>query len=720
MQPVEANVLRLTSLLPDVQSETLQQIGRLAYRLVPQTLFVDTVQILIIRDSKKMKKFLLILLSISGYSFALDDNPIAPPSAEVVDRFGVNLQTGQLSRRLNTVSIGGELGLSHSVELYTDFLSAGAYGYIDSFAGSVTSRKISDNVVQILTNTNGNVTAIRDTGTNQSTFIPLRVMRAYGPAGSQDFLVYQNGIVNNDNNATTGYTYKPVGDIRHSLKESTDKKYLTWITPTGIESKYERSVNSGTWIASTGAKLKEVTYPNGFKVRVNSTDVTTNAGFMLKYQLRTPSRLNTFDQMVAINLAHQYCASNAETCSTSGWPAATFTWPNGTPSVFRQPGLPSSSYLVKMTTDTGVTDIQYQPENICIKEGGSEDANCAANPLGGTKWYPRLRSIRTPESTLPNYQYTYKNKGQMLGSNYGYAIDFGSTYTYWSLSSTSGQIIGATLNGTDSQGYSGPTINSHSANVTWGNGETWVTSSQYELNVIESVTDKKSGTYVYHKDARHFVEKYYPVAGRGPDLRYYYQGPRGNLNKIHIVNSSGGETLFQEASYSPTCDFPKICNKPLWVKDARGNVTNYDYDPQGRFGNPIKITAPADKNGKRAATIYNYEPKYAYYKRNGEAVAQDPDPVWMLTSEHTCRTSEATSTGCMSGSSLDMVKTSYYYGPQSTAQANNLLLRGKSIVAEGSSGALETRVWCYEYDKYGKLIGETLPKGNSTTLESCQ
>lgn len=664
-----------------------------------------------------MKRIFLLLWAFSCSAFALEDNPTAPPKAEIVDRFGVNLQTGQLTRTLNTVSIGGELGLSHSVELYTDFLSDGNKGFIDGFAGSVTSKKISNNVIQVLTNTNGDVTAIRDTGTYQSTFTLLRVMRVYGPAGSQDFLVYQNGIVNNDNSATTGYTYKPVGDSRHSLTESADKKYLTWTNPNGIESKYERLLPS-QWNAGSSARLKEVTYPNGFKIRVGSTDVTTNTGFMLKYQLRTLSRLNTFDQMVAINLAHQYCASDAAICSITGWPSVTFTWPDGTPSVFRQPGLSSSSYLVKMTTGAGVTDIQYQPENVCIKEGGSEDTACAANPPGGTKWYPRLRSIKTPESNVPNYQYTYKNKGQFYGTGSYNDFGFGATYTYWNLLAASGQILSASLNGTDSQNYSGPTINSN-ASVTWGNGEIWVTSSQYELNVIESVINKKSGTYLYHKDARHFVEKYYPVPGGGPDLHYYYDGPRGNLNKINVINSSGGETLFQEAGYSTTCDYPKICNKPLWVKDARGNVTNYEYDPQGRFGNPIKITAPADKNGKRAATIYNYEPKYAYYKINGEAIAQDSAPVWMLASEYTCRNSDATSTGCTAGN-IDMVKTSYYYGQQSTAQANNLLLRGKSIMAEGSSGALETRVWCYEYDKYGKLIGETLPKGNSTVLESCQ
>lgn len=667
-----------------------------------------------------MKKILFLFLGFSCSAIALeDDNPSAPPSPEFVDKFGVNLQTGQLSRRLNTVSIGGELGLSHSVELYTDLWSDGYKGFIDGFAGSAKSTRISNNVVQILTNANGDVTAIRDTGTYQSTFTLMRVMRVYGPAGTQDFLVYQNGVVNNDTSATTGYIYKPVGDIRHSLTESADKKTLTWITPEGIESTYERFENSGVQSAGAGAKLKEVTYPNGFKVRVYYEGVSTNTGFMLKYQLYPQGLSRTPGQIVALNLANQYCAVDALTCNTNGWPTVSFTWPNGTPEVFRQPGLPLSSYLVKMTTDAGVTDIQYQPENICIKEGGGEDANCAALPLGGTKWYPRLRSIRTPDSNIPNYQYTYKNKGQFFSGTGSTDTGFGWIYTYWSLLATSGQIVSATLNGTDTKSYSGPTTNSYNANVTWGNDETWVTSSQYELNVVESVTHKKSGTYSYHKDARHFVEKYYPVPGRGPDLHYYYDGPRGNINKINTINSSGGETLFQEFGYSTTCDYPKTCNKPLWVKDARGNVTNYDYDPQGRFGGPIKITAPADKNGKRAATIYNYEPKYAYYKLNSEAIAQDSAPVWMLTSEHTCRTSDATSTGCAAGN-LDMVKTAYYYGPQSTAQANNLLLRGKSIVAEGSSGALETRVWCYEYNKYGKLIGETLPKGNSTTLESCQ
>ncbi len=654
-----------------------------------------------------MKKVLFLLLGFSSSAFALQDNPIAPPKVEIADKFGVNLQTGQLARNLNTVSIGGELGLSHHVQLYTDLFPEGNfYGYIDAFAGTVTPKNISQNSITIAHNANGDPMFFRDSGAPEYDHTKrVSVMRAYGPAGSQDFLMYQNGVVIPDASATSGYTFKAVGDARHTLIESADKSYLTWTTPEGIESKY----------SNVGRRLIEVTYPNGYKVRVAYLGVTTNTGFMLKYQLSTQQLSGTPAQIVAINRANQYCSVDAASCSSTGWPTATFTWPIGTPSNFWTPGLPLSSYLLKLETPAGVTEVQYQPENLCITNLGYEDAYCRDNRTGLGKWSSRIRSIKTPESTIPNYQYTYQNVGEVQ-----YTVTYGGLGPYWINSARIGQVVTATLNGTAQQFYGGPSVSPGvSTRYSSYNDVTQirVQSAQYDLNVINSVTTQ-SGNYVYHKDLRHFVEKYYPVAGRGPAQHFYYEGPRGNLNKINTISSSGSETLFQEAGYPTTCAYPKTCNKPLWIKDALGNVTDYEYDPLGRFASPIKITAPANKNGVRAATVYNYEPLYAYYKKDGEAITQDPDPVWMLTSEHTCRTTVATSTGCVGGD-IDMVKTLYYYGPQNAAQPNNLLLRGKSITGEGNSSSLETRVWCYEYDKYGKLIGETAPKGNSN-LQSCQ
>lgn len=678
-----------------------------------------------------MKNLLVLLLAFSCPAFAVE-NPVVPPAAKIVDRFGVNFQSGQLSRKLNTISIGGEYGLNHSVSLFTDFLSEsnpdGRYGFIDGYAGSAKSVQITQNSYDLLGTPNGGIT-IRDTGSRQSNITTLRAIRVYGPAGNQDFLVFQSGKLDPETSAVGDYEYRPVGDGRHSLIESPDKRLLIWTTPEGIESIYERNGNSGAQSARAGARLKEITYPNGFKLRFTTSyinaEVTTNTGYMLKYQHR--SKFETFDQMVAINLAHQYCAASATSCPSTGWPSVTFTWPFDTPEVFKQPSLPAARYLVKMTTDAGVTDIQYEPENVCIKNSGNEDDSCARS-RGVEKWFPRLKSIRTPDSTVPNYQYKYVNKGAMFSTSIGFDASFGSSYVYWGLLATSGQITSATLNGTDTESYGDvPTVNTPNANVTWNNGEIWVTSAQYELNVIETVTDRKSGTYIYHRDSRHFVEKYFPIAGLGPAKHYIYDGPRGNLSLVKSIPPSE-EQVIQKAEYVPgetlmgnygRCKHPKTCNKPIWVEDARGNRTDYEYDPEGRFGNPIKITYPADKNGKRPATVYNYEPMYAYYKKDGESITQDPDPIWMLTSEHTCMTTEATSSGCSGGAS-DTVKTTYEYGPQNAGLPNNLLLLGKVVTAATSKGGdnmeITSRRTCFQYNKYGNKIGQTEPKAK---LASC-
>lgn len=668
-----------------------------------------------------MKKILLLLLGFSSSAFALEFNPIAPPKVEISDAHGVNLQSLQLARSLETISIGGKLGLSHHVQLYTDLFADGDYyGYVDAFAGTVMPKIISQNSVYIMANGDGYPMFFRDSGGPEHDHTKrVSVMRAYGPAGTQDFLVYQNGALDIDASAVTGLsdevgvTFKAVGDARHTLVQSPDKMYLTWTTPDGTESKYSNS----------GRRLMEVTYPNGYKVRVGYKAVSTNTGFMLKYHFNAVF-YSTPSQIVGINLANQYCSADAATCDTTGWPTATFTWPGGTPSIFWTPSMPLSNYLVTLATPSGVTEIQYQPENVCITDLGYEDMNCSTSRSGLAKWSPRLRSIKTPESTIPNYVYTYENIGTVVSVSTGTGSG-----SYWYNNNRAGQIVTATLNGTEKVFYGGPSVSS--GTMTTYSSENDVTqirvqSAQYDFNVINSVTTKDGGHYVYHKDLRHFVEFYTPIKGLGPKQHYYYNGPRGNLNKITAVDASGNETVLKEVlefeSNGEACIHRKTCNKPKRVQDARGNVTEYFYDPDGRFGDPIKIVAPANKHGVRPTRIYNYEPMYAYYKKNGAAITQDPDPIWMLTSEHTCQTTEATSTSCLGGD-VDMVKTSYYYGPQNSGQPNNLLLLGMAVTAAepvnmlapgGSSNTIQitTKRTCFQYDKYGNKIGETEPNAN--------
>lgn len=652
-----------------------------------------------------LKKLPIFLLLSTHSVLALKDNPAAPPNVQLTDEFDVNIATGQLGKILNTVAIGGGVGLSHHIQLYSDLWTTQSfYGFVDKFAGHASMKKISDNTVYIGMDGDAilffRVSDTREYNINNL----LYVMRVYGPTGSQDFVIYKDEILYGPDPQVAGYTYRAVGDTRHLLVESSDKRFLTWISPEGTETTFERSAINN-WTAGTGANLREITYPNGLKIRISNNAVSTNTGFMLKYHFTSGWR--TPKDVIGINLTRQYCAADAVTCSTSGWPKASFIWPTGAPNVFRQPGLSSSNYLFKVIDQHGGSnDIQYRLQNVCIMPSGEEDAACAANPpFDGSKWSARLANIKTSESIVPNLDYTYKNIG-----------DYGQYHPYWNLHTKAGQIVTATLNGTEKESYGGPTT--HPGWITRNSGQVSVQSARYEVGVIEQVQSIKQGSFYFHRDLRRFVEKHYPIAGQGPAKHYYYDGPRGNVNRINVLVSPTEEIPVMEAGYADVCIYSKICNQPLWTKDAKGNVTNYEYDPQGRFGDPVKVIGPADDNGIRKATVYKYEPLYAFYKRSGESITRDPDPVWLLTREHTCRTSGTTNIGC-SGGDVDMIKTEYYYGPQSAAYSNNLHLRGKSITAEGNNGTPETRVWCYEYDKFGNMIGETQPKGNSTDLELC-
>ncbi|MBK8187602.1 MAG: hypothetical protein IPK77_10435 [Cellvibrio sp.] len=152
---------------------------------------------------------------------------------------------------------------------------------------AVSHPKISDNIIIILTNANGEVAAFRDTGSLQRDSTAMIICNAYMEAGGQDFLVYRNGLVDYRNVSTSGYEYKSVGDTRHKLVESTDKNISLGLLQMELKLNMKEALYPAWDCRYRGHKLKEITYPNGYKVRVYDKAVSTLPGFMLKYQLNT-------------------------------------------------------------------------------------------------------------------------------------------------------------------------------------------------------------------------------------------------------------------------------------------------------------------------------------------------------------------------------------------------------------------------------------------------
>jgi hypothetical protein len=125
----------------------------------------------------------------------------------------------------------------------------------------------------------------------------------------------------------------------------------------------------------------------------------------------------------------------------------------------------------------------------------------------------------------------------------------------------------------------------------------------------------------------------------------------------------------------------------------------------------LTVTSPADANGIQAVERYAYVQRYAWISNGSGGYVQAATPVWLLSTEKTCRTT-ATVSGACAGGAADEVTTTYEYGPD--GGPNNLLLRGVAVTADGGGGAMHTIRTCYGYDASGNKVSETKPRAGLT------
>jgi hypothetical protein len=642
----------------------------------------------------------LCWLNVAG---AIQSAQIAPPDVKLVDEFGVNIATGQVNVSQETVSIGGERGLSHSISMETNhFAQNRMYGYHDKYAGAARYTRIWEdhNLGSRLSYAGGQ-------------YAIFSVIRVHGPVGSQDFVMRDSsdGTLQPDPLTVDGLdvsdlVFEAMGDTRHTLERSADGQYLVWTTPNGTESYYVTGALTGS--------LRKIIYPNGFTLKIESLGgVMTNTGFQLKYDYfphnsswagRNPGRV------IAVNNAVEYCPPDelyaSQNCDFEhDWPMARFEWPAGMPETFFSPEDESSKFTV--TDGNGdTTKYYYKPYDLAL-DGDTVPAG--SHWEEGEKWSPRLVAIESANSNVKDRKYTYEN-------------DWGTGMAQmWLLESEAGKVKRAIGPRGERGGYS------FFENLANPGGKDYLNTGG--INSVETIGSRPGairkarfftqGTFTYEENFRNFVKEYSPetnVGTSGPELpgprKTYHYDDRGNLEKIvmtDIFDSSKPATTIK-AGYPDTCDNPKTCNKPEWVEDAKGNRTNYTYETNAQgFVIRKTVTGPPDAGGVRPQTRYRYAPYYAYYKKDGDSVEKADSPLWLLEREAYCRTSAASGEGCAAGPE-DEVVTEYDYGPQD-GSANNLHLRGVSVTAAGDDGELETRTTCYEYDIYGHRIGETEAKG---------
>ena len=610
---------------------------------------------------------------------------IEPPKVQLVDKFGVNMANGQVTHSMEIVSIGGAMGLSDSISVYAnEFNFIGYRGFNHKYFAQARNVELSTSV----------------------NFSPRNVMRVYDPSGSADFAYYIGSTLQETGQATSGYSYKPVGDERHTLE--VNGNYLDWTKPDGTVVKFDRGSTSPKR-ANTGGILTSIVYPSGFTITVTSAgmSVNTNTGFQLKrlYEDDTrpmdkPDNPNLINvppyttssasgwsmvnpkHVVGINAAVEYCDWTETTCTlTNTWPRATFDWP---------PGMPRTMYIG--TSKVDVTDAQglttrygFTAYDLALKEGGV----VADGYVPGQEYSPRLTSISPPNASN-RIKVTYNYKNLFLPVELGIGFD--------KRLQTSGVTKGATRGGLSVAYDMLRPFYTDSQNIASGveNG-IFMVQVQGHVNGAQGViyfADTDDGRVNFEITPRNFPVSFQKNAA--PHETYEYT--RGNLTRITYAPSG----RFIRAQYPNSCtpSTRKTCNQATSMWDANGNRTDYEYHPQS--GQVSRITYPANKHGVRPETRYEYAQfRASYYNSSGTKTLGDP--IWLKTTEKYCINSSSTGNGCAGN---DEVVTTFEYNH------DNLLMTGMTVTDPATGETLRT---CYQYDIYGNQIGVTKPKANLAT-----
>jgi hypothetical protein len=205
-----------------------------------------------------------------------------------------------------------------------------------------------------------------------------------------------------------------------------------------------------------------------------------------------------------------------------------------------------------------------------------------------------------------------------------------------------------------------------------------------------------------YSDGSFLKEAVYP---EGNKYQAEYLGPFRAISKETLVPKLGSPltNLVKQYGYGNSCTTPpgsyQNCAKPTWIKDPKGNQTDFTY---ASHGGVLTEMQPAPTAGaSRPLKLYGYVQKTGYIKNSGGSLVPAATAIWMLSSQTQCQTVAGTSTTtCDPGG--PQVVTNYQYGPDGTA--DNLLVRGVALTADG-----QTRRACFGYDEYSRRISETKP-----------
>jgi RHS repeat-associated protein len=387
-----------------------------------------------------------------------------------------------------------------------------------------------------------------------------------------------------------------------TLSYNASTNQFTYVSPEGMTAVFGNP-------SGTTYNLLSKTYPTGEKLTYYAGSgfrtVTSSLGYQLRIQLTTIGGVLAGTSAVAFNMADETCSPTAPSCALIGsWPTITRDWATGV----------SSDSLGRQTHETisgGTITITYPTGRSVTYTGGSDPNNFKVSSVTdgvGTWTYQHPQPSYAPPVTL------VFGPGNSAPEQY--------VFTY------AGRI-----------------------------------NSYTPADYVNGVQQAPIETYTYDSKDRVTSHR----VGNGSKTQYTYDA-RGNLTESRQISATPGtpSDIVSTAHYPSSCTNQKICNKPDYTIDAKGNRTDYTYNAS--TGQLATIALPAaTAGGTRPTTTYSYTNYQAYYRNASGSIVASGLPASRLTRTSACMTNAS----CVN--TADEAVTEIGYGPQVNGTPNNLL-----------------------------------------------
>lgn len=365
---------------------------------------------------------------------------------------------------------------------------------------------------------------------------------------------------------------------------------------------------------ATGISIASLTYPSGRSLTFHYTTASYTDGSGV---LRTGRRLQSVTTNAGHHMKLSYASDTASSSSLSAWSR-----------ISKVKGLNSSTDTCAETAfscpQTGRPEVTIAaPTSTTQTYTDAEGRTTTFTTTGFGPGQPKpVTAVRLPGSSSDDISVSYGAMAQVES-----ITRFGVTtgYSYSDLGNT------------------------RTTTVTRPGGAMREVTFDLVKGVMLTDRDELNRTTSYQYDANNRPTRITRPEGNYTQVAY---DSRGNVTEARRVAKSGSglADVVETASFDGTCTVAVKCNQPNSVTDARGNTTDFTYDPT--HGGLLTVTAPAPTSGAvRPQTRITYS-------RRGSNGSESATGVFVPTESSTCQTGSAIT--CVG--TADEVKTTVDYG----------------------------------------------------------